>query len=195
MDRQGGQSLPPVATARREAASAAPDALSTPRFTPETCLETPMRFAPLALILFAPAAFAANSDTHTVTVTVEAINELAISGGNVSMTINSATAGSNPNAVSDAITSIDWTTNEDLRKVTVETNLLAPVYDLTVQATGVVGGTSPGVVALSTIGALDFITGISAGLGSATLSYGASALAADGTGQDVHTVTYTITAN
>jgi len=37
----------------------------------------------------APPASAAESDSHTVTVQVTAINEIAVSGGNVTLTINS----------------------------------------------------------------------------------------------------------
>src|SRR5690606_6292921 len=131
---------------------------------------------------------------HTVTVTVAEINEVAIVGGNVSLVIDSATAGSEPNPDTDTSTSLDWTTNATGQKITVATDQAAPNFTLTVEATDATGGTTAGPVALSTTAA-DFVTGISETTGSADLSYEASALASDGNGSDVHVVTYTIVAD
>ena len=139
-------------------------------------------------------ALAGTSANHTVTVTVSAINEVAISGGNITLTINSATAGSNPDDASDAATcDLLWTTNETSKKITAATNLASPDFTLTVQAANVSGGTSAGQITLSDT-AQDFVTGIATTVGSCDLSYVGSATAAQGTGSDVHTVTYTITA-
>ena len=136
---------------------------------------------------------AASSDNHTVTVTVTAINEVGISGGNVTLTINSATPGSEPDDATDSTTTdLLWTTNESTKKITVDTDLAAPDFTLTVEAASVSGGTSAGEVTLSTT-AQDFVTGVSTTTGSCDLSYTASATASDGTGSEVHTVTYTIT--
>ncbi len=141
---------------------------------------------------FAWIAVAANSANHQITVTVNSINELAITGGNKTLTISTATAGSNPNAATNAECTMAWTTNDTTKKITVVTSLASPKFTLKVTATGVTGGTAAPQVTLSTT-AQNFVTGVATTTGGCTLSYVASATAAQGTGSDVHTVTYTIT--
>lgn len=160
-------------------------------------IPTPFRhlLAALALLLAAGAAVADGTDSHTVTVVVSAVNELAIDGGDVTLTVDSATAGSDlDTATDDTTASLLWTTNEAGRKITVQSSLdsLLATYDLTVTATSVSGGTAAGAVTPSLI-AQDFVTGISNTTGSAALSYRVAATAADGVGSDEHTITYTIT--
>jgi len=140
-------------------------------------------------------AMAANTDFHTVTVQVLAINEAAITGGDLTLTINTATAGQEPDdAVDNTTCDLAWTTNEATKKITVETNLAAPTFTLKVVAQNVTGGTAETEVTLSTTGANDFVTAISETTGGCDLQYTASATAAQGIGSDVHTVTYTLTA-
>lgn len=138
--------------------------------------------------------YAASSNNHTVTVTVSAINELAITGGNVTLTINTVTAGSEPDdAVDNTTADLDWTTNEATKKITVATDQAAPTFTLKAVAQNATGGTAASEVTLSTTAA-DFVTTISTTTGGCDIQYTASATAAQGTGSDVHTVTYTITA-
>ena len=138
-------------------------------------------------------ALGANVDSHTVTVTVSAINELAITGGNITLTINTATAGQEPtDAVDNTTCDLDWTTNQANKKVTVATDLGAPTFTLKVVAQNVTGGTAAAEVTLSTTAA-DFVTGIATTTGGCDLQYTASATVSQGTGSDVHTVTYTLT--
>ena len=147
----------------------------------------------LALIL-AGVAIAADSDNHQVTVTVAAINELAISGGPVTLTINSATAGSEPDDATDNTTcDLLWTTNQASKKITVATDLTPQKFTLKVVAQSVTGGSAASEVTLSTT-AQSFVTGVATTTGGCDLAYTASATAAQGTGSDGHTVTYTITA-
>ena len=137
--------------------------------------------------------YGADNDSHTVTVTVSAINELAITGGNVTLTINTATAGSEPDdAVDNTTADLDWTTNEATKKITVATDQAAPTFTLKAVAQSVTGGTAAAEVTLSTTAA-DFVTTISTTTGGCDIQYTASATAAQGTGSDVHTVTYTLT--
>ena len=139
-------------------------------------------------------AFAAESDSHTVTVQVTAINEIAVSGGNVTLTIDSATASAQPLPAVDATTcDLLWTTNEADKKITVATDLAAPKFTLFLLAQNVNGGTAAPQVTLSTT-ATDLVTGVSETVGSCDLAFVALATAAQGTGSDVHTITYTITA-
>jgi len=138
----------------------------------------------------------AQTDNHTVTVQVLAINEAAITGGDLTLTINTATAGQEPDdAVDNTTCDLAWTTNEATKKITVETNLAAPTFTLKVLAQNVTGGGAAAPeVTLSTTGANDFVTGVGQTAGGCDLQYTASATAAQGTGSDVHTVTYTLTA-
>ncbi len=136
-------------------------------------------------------AFAADQASHQVTVIVEAINELAISGGDIVLTIASAVQGQDPDPVSNSDASLNWTTNESDKKIVVETDLAAPLFDLSVEASNISGGTAAGSVAISTT-AQDFVTGISLTSGDCSLLYTAEAEAADGTGTDVHNITYTL---
>lgn len=137
---------------------------------------------------------AATSDNHTVTVTVNAINELAIVGGNVTLTINTSTAGSDPNNDVDATAGIVWTSNETGKKATIQTDLAAPTFTLKAVATGVSGGSAASEVTVSTT-PQDLITGIATTTGSGTIQYTSIATSAQGTGSDVHTVTITIVDN
>jgi hypothetical protein len=148
------------------------------------------------VFFFAPKAFASDTDSHTVTVNVSSITELSIQGGNVTLTINSGTAESGPESASDSSTELFWSTNEVDKKITVETNLAAPNFTLSVQADNIAGsgtaiGTSAGQVFVSTT-PQDFVTAISEAEAHAALAYFAEADASDGTGSDVHTITYTI---
>ncbi len=138
---------------------------------------------------------AANNDNHQVTVTVNAINELALTGGNITLTINSAAAGSDPNDATNATCTLAWTTNETSKKITVVSSLASQNFALKVLATGISGGTAAPEVTVDN-SADDLVTAVATTTGGCTLSYTAQATAAQGTGSDVHTtVTYTITAS
>lgn len=143
----------------------------------------------LALALFSTSALAASSDNHTVTVTVAAVNEVAIVGGNVSLNI-----GSSFTASDSTTADLTWSTNETSKKITVVSSLGSNVFPLSVTAASVSGGTSAGVVVISNT-AQDLVTAISETDGTADLSYSASSDAASGTGVEAHTVTYTILAS
>jgi hypothetical protein len=138
------------------------------------------------------AAIAGNSTNHTVTVTVNTINEVAVVGGNLTLTISTATAGSNPNNATDSATcDLNWTTNDADKKITVATNLAVQKFTLKVVAQNVSGGTAAAEVTITDTAA-SLVTAISTTLGTCDLSYTALATAAQGTGSDAHTVTYTL---
>jgi len=154
------------------------------------------KFLSLIAILFvlcaASVGLAADNDNHQVTVTVNVINELAITGGNIVLTISTATPGAEPDDATDATTSLDWTTNDTGKKITAATDNAGATFTLQVNATGVTGGTSAGQITLSTTPA-DYVTGIATTVGGCTSTYTASATAAQGNGSDVHVVTFTLT--
>jgi hypothetical protein len=105
--------------------------------------------------LFAAAAFAAASDTITVNYEVTAINEINIDDASVTLTVSTATAGSNPDQANDTAT-YDITTNcaADAKKITAAINTDMPSgLTLRVNMTAPTGGTSAGAVALSSTAA------------------------------------------
>lgn len=109
----------------------------------------------------AGAIFAGNTAQQTVTYEVQAINELAVSEPTVSLTVNSATAGLAPTAVSDSSTSYAITTNESGQKITGSLNSDMPTgVTLSVTLAAPSGATSAGKQALSTT-PVDLVTGIS----------------------------------
>jgi hypothetical protein len=135
---------------------------------------------------------AADNTSHTVTVTVSPINEIALTGGNITLTVNAATAGDDPDEAANGTCQLAWTVNTSNKKITVATNQATFNHTLEVVATGVTGGTAAAERTLSTT-AQDLVTGITTTLGGCTLDYTASATAAQGTGTVAHTVTFTIT--
>ena len=149
----------------------------------------------VGLLSFCGMVWAGNTANHTITVTVSTINELSITGGNFTLSISAATAGSNPtDATDNTTTDLNWsTTDVASKKITVATSLASPTFTLKVVAQTVSSGTAAAEVTLSTTAA-DFVTGISTTIGTCDLSYTAQATAAQGTGSDAHVVTYTLTA-
>lgn len=147
----------------------------------------------IILVLFGvmDIAGAENINSHTVIVEVLAINELAINSGDITLTIESAAAGKEPDEVTDNTCKLKWTTNTTGKKITVKTDLASPTFTLKVEAKNVKGGTAASEVTLSTTGQL-FVTGIEKTTGSCKLKYTASATAAQGTGTDKHIITYTL---
>lgn len=141
-------------------------------------------------------ASASNTTSQTASYQVAAINEISVSGNPAALVINSATAGSAPNTVSDASTTWAITTNEASRKVTAAIDTAMPAgVTLTVNLGAPTGGTSAGAVTLGTIAA-DVVTGISKLNESAkTITYSLSATSAAGVVAAANkTVTFTVTA-
>jgi len=149
----------------------------------------------IALALgFVGVATASNIDQHTVTVTLSSINEIDITGGNIELTINAATAGEEPNEVNNSTCGLDWTTTDTTKKITVETNLTGFNLTLKALAQSVTGGTAAAEVTLSDT-PQNFVIGVSKTTGGCTIKYTAAATASDGPPHsEVHTVKYTLTA-
>ena len=154
----------------------------------------------IALLSFAAAGMAQDTDNHTVTISVSAVNEIDVSDAEVILTINSATAGSDLDAASDATSTLDWTTNETSQKITVEINnaystgVTVTVTPGTPSGTGTAVGTPSGsAVTLSTTAA-DLVTAITEAYAQCSLTYEVSASVTAGTvSSESRTVTYTIT--
>lgn len=138
---------------------------------------------------------AANNDNQQVTIMVVAVNELAVTGGNITLTINTATAGSGLNNATDTTCALDWTTNSSTnKKVTgqLDTDYSAGI-SLAVSVTVTGGnGVSAGQQTLISASAVDLVTGMHNEFVSAnTLGYTASAPTAS-PATNTKTVTYTI---
>lgn len=150
----------------------------------------------LATMAFLGAATVAQAQTATqnVTIQVNAINQIAVTGGSPSLAISTATAGSDP---TDATASVSWaiTTNQSNQKITASIDVALPAnVSLAASLVAPSGATSAGSQALS-ITAVDLVTGIStlaaSGLG---LTYTLSATPEAGVvASTTRTVTYTIT--
>jgi len=133
--------------------------------------------------------------THTVTVQVSVITAVRVSGASVNLNISAANvvAGQNQMSVTDQSTSLLWGTNSSLRKVSVNTNLAAPKFTLRLLALNPTAGNAAPQVTLST-SANDLLLNIGRSSGSCTLQYTGIALASQGTGTDVHVITFTVAA-
>lgn len=126
--------------------------------------------------------------------------DLALVGGDIGLNITSASAGQQPDPVTDETVLLEWTTQalDPTKKIIVQTGNGSPRYSLTIQGINVSAddGVAAGVVPLTTTPA-DLIVSIPADIppgdpGTCTLRYAASANASAGSGSDVHTVTFTV---
>ena len=135
--------------------------------------------------------------------------EFTAGGGVVSLDVDAAAAGSEPDDAVDTSTEIHWVNGiGQTAKLTVSTACPGQRFGLSVGATvtswgsGTAATVSPPVALVDGMAATDLLRDIPTAApgreGTATLTYRASATVADGTsadhGDDVHTVTYTFLA-
>jgi hypothetical protein len=140
--------------------------------------------------------WAANSDNHDLTVTIAAINELNVSG-NLTITIDTATAGQEPNPETDATSTIDYTTNSATnKKITGQYAIQSGNDDHLIIKADITStsGTTMGPLTLADTTAVDLVTGLQqcADAGE-TLTYECTATVEQGVGNHVFRVTYTLT--
>ncbi|MFH1453883.1 MAG: hypothetical protein ABIH00_07880 [Armatimonadota bacterium] len=79
----------------------------------------------VAIVFLAGAAFAGSTDTQTIYYEIDAINEISFDT-NITMTVNAATAGSQPAEVSVCSLEYNITTNETGKKLTGQLNANMP---------------------------------------------------------------------
>ena len=132
-----------------------------------------------------------NSASHQVNVQVMEIHNIAIIGGNVGLVIEAATAGKDPDPVSDSHTALSYTINSNAaKKITAQLDKAYPegvTLQVAVKADG-----STGQQKLSPE-AVDVVTNLSKIANpNAPLIYTASATAGAGELNETRTVTYTI---
>lgn len=151
---------------------------------------------PVALFGVADAAEAQTETSQSVTMQVDTVNTISVSGNPGSLVVNSATAGSNPDDATDSSTSWAVTTNLSSQKLTAAVGTTMPSgVTLNLNMSAPTGGTSSGDVSLSTTAA-DVVTDITQLAESALgISYTLSATPDAGiVAETTKTVTLTITA-
>jgi hypothetical protein len=148
-----------------------------------------------ALSLVAGMAMAAGAQTQTVNFEVKPINQFSITSTAVTLTITTATAGSDPTPVSDNTSVWAVTTNQTNAKISasIPTDMPAGVT-LAVQLAAPAGATSTSKN-LASGAAQDLVTGLTKVKGNALMvTYTLSATAAAGViPADSRVVTYTMT--
>jgi hypothetical protein len=155
-------------------------------------------FIAVALLGMAGMSMAQANDNHTVTVVVAGISAINVDN-DLTLTINAATAGSEPDAVSNSTTcNLLWTQNGPTsRKIQVKAGAALPTgVTLSVLAQGIVkvGSGSPtaaGTVALSATDQ-DFLTTVTKSAGTCDLNYTADGDMDAAVQSNAITVTYTI---
>lgn len=105
---------------------------------------------------------AATTVSSTFTIQIDAIDTISISSSSISLTINSATAGSAPAAATNTSSTYAITTNGTNRRVyaSIDSNIATTGLALNIQLAAPTGATSSGVVTMSTT-AQNLVTGIS----------------------------------
>jgi hypothetical protein len=149
----------------------------------------------MAILGATPSAFAQATARHNVTVQVNAITAVQVSAGTVNLNISNAVAvaGQDAMTVTNQSTNLLWGVNSSTRKITVSTNLAAPRYTLKIVALNPTQGLAAPEVTLSSA-PHDLLLGIGRSTGTCTLRYTGTALASQGTGNDIHVITFTVQA-
>lgn len=148
------------------------------------------------VLLTSSLAYAGNTAQQTVTFEVQAIDEISVSGNPAALIVSTATAGSEPDAVTNNATTYAVTTNGTNMKITGDLDVAMPANTtLQVNLTAPTGGSSSGAVTLSA-SAGDLVTGITQKAESGlTITYTLSATVSAGiVASDSRTVTLTLTA-
>jgi hypothetical protein len=144
-------------------------------------------------------AWAADNVSQTVTLEVQAVNEISVSSPTLSLIISSGTAGSSTlTSATNTATTYNITTNETNKKIVAKINSAPPAgvtLTTTLAAGGGAAGTSAGPVSLSSTDQ-NVVTGITQSASSGNqISYSLSAtLAAGVVPSTTRVVTFTIVA-
>lgn len=151
-----------------------------------------LRAAVLLLIAAAANAGKAGAQAQTVTFAVNSVNQISFAG-TPSLTVNTATAGSDPTPATDATGSWNVTTNQSGAKISASIATAMPAgLTLNVNLAAPAGATSAGLTTLGT-GAVDLVTGIVKQKGTTLgVTYELDATVVAGVVSGTKVVTYTI---
>jgi hypothetical protein len=151
----------------------------------------------LSMVFIAGPLMAGDSARQTVSYEVNAINDISVSGDPAAMNVSTATAGSEPDEVSDATTTYAITTNAGTGPKKIMASINTPMPDgvtLKINLAAPTGATSSGDIDISNaITAVDVVTAINSIAESGkTITYKLSATLAASEVSDSKTVTLTI---
>jgi hypothetical protein len=137
--------------------------------------------------------FGQSSVPHTVTVVVQPITVMQTSVRAVLMDIagSGISAGEEMMTTVDQSTTIKWATNGALKKITVRTDIVGPKFVMMMVALNPTAGSAAAEFPVSGVDH-DFLLGIGKSYGSSLVRYTGITLASQGTGEDVHSITFTI---
>ncbi len=140
-------------------------------------------------------ASAQSTDNQTVTIQVAEISviDVTVSSLNLDVLAGDILVGRDLMTITDQSSSLLWGTNGGSRKITAGTSLASPKFELRLFASNSSRGTPSPEFALSTI-PQDLLLDIGRSLGSCVLRYTGIAYASQGTGTDIHTISFTIVA-
>ena len=147
------------------------------------------------MILASCPLWAANTDSHDLTVTISAINEIDVSG-DLGVTIDTATPGQQPDSVQDSTSTLSYTTNSATnKKITAQYSVAGDDTGITIEATAAsASGTSLGQQTVISAGAVDLINALTqCADANQQLTYDVTATVAAVVGSHVFTITYTLT--
>jgi hypothetical protein len=146
-----------------------------------------------AMIFVTGVVCAADNTTQTVTYEVTAINEITVSGNPGPLTVSAATAGSQPDEVSDSTTTYAITTNESKKITGILDSAMPAGVTLKINLEAPTGGTNVPDVTLTGVAA-DLVTGIvPVAEGTLAITYKLSATVTAGVvASAIKTVTLTI---
>jgi hypothetical protein len=152
-------------------------------------------FALFLSLIFHSSTFAQTYGTsnHLVTVVVQPVTIIQVSVGTINLNISGANAiaGQDQMSITDQSCTLLWGTNSSLKKITIKTDLVAPLYTVKVVALSPTAGLAASELTLSTTGQ-DLLTNIGRTSGSSNLRYTGIAYASQGIGTDSHVLTFTI---
>ena len=155
-------------------------------------------FLSLITLLLCVIIYASNTTNQQVTLNVDSFDSITVPGTAVTLTVSAATAGSDPDPVTQAssLTYLSTTTNAKKIVGSINTVPTDTTLDLTVNPIDGTQGTSAGSITLSSTDQ-DLLTAIPQyTMGDATTSYTFNATAAAGVISSTNaTVTLTIQAN
>jgi hypothetical protein len=139
----------------------------------------------------------AQSDGHQVTVSVASISVIDVDDAAVTLTIDAATPGADPDDADPATSSLTWTANGSAtidKEIDVKMNADISEVSLKVEASGAIAHGTPSYASQVTISTTDqpLITAVNKTRGTCTLTYNASATVDADIADYTRTVTYTI---
>lgn len=147
-------------------------------------MKNTMLFLVIGMILILGSLTQAHAATQTFNIVVASITEISVSGAPGTLTVSTATAGSEPTDATDETTSYSITTNGANKKITgqITTGGLPPSgIDLKILLDATDVGTGAGTVTLLAASASDLVTAITKKTASAkSITYTLSATTAAG---------------